>query len=117
MPFELGLTVMHASNDPSRHTWYAFEARSRRIQKSLSDLSGTDVYIHKGSAKGVMREVGNALVKTNGPAVQQMMRVYRRLLNGLPALLEKTGAQSPFEARVFTELVYIARLDAGKTLP
>ena len=112
MPFELGLTVMHASINPGRHTWYAFESRPRRIQKSLSDLGGTDAYIHDGSVKGVLREVGNALARSEGPTVRQMMHLYRNAINDLPKILKNTGARSAFEARVFTELVYSTRFAA-----
>lgn len=116
MPFELGLTVMHASSYPGQHTWYVFESRARRIQKSLSDLGGTDAYIHDGSVKGVLREVGNALVRSEGPNMRQMMHLYRSVTNALPTILWNTGARSPFEARVFTELVYSARFTAKAEL-
>jgi hypothetical protein len=49
MPFELGLTVMCSALNPGQHTWFVFESENRRVQKSLSDLAGTDVYIHDGS--------------------------------------------------------------------
>jgi hypothetical protein len=62
MPFELGLAVSW-SNTPrqTNHTWFVFEARRHRIQKSLSDLNGTDVYIHDGTADGVLRELGDSV--------------------------------------------------------
>jgi hypothetical protein len=67
MPFELGLTVMASYHNPQRHTWCVFEKNYRRPQKSLSDLAGTDVYSHDGRPKGVLRQVGNALVREPGP--------------------------------------------------
>ena len=48
MPFELGLAVAWEKLNPGQHVWFVFEARSRRLQKSLSDLGGTDVYVHGG---------------------------------------------------------------------
>ena len=36
------------------------EAVNYRLAKSLSDLSGTDAYIHRGTIEGVFREMGNA---------------------------------------------------------
>jgi len=38
MPLELGLTVGHNTGTDSRHTWFVFETRQWRLQKSLSDL-------------------------------------------------------------------------------
>ena len=46
MPFELGLAVAFATLKPNSHTWFVFETRHRRVQKSLSDLDGTDPNIH-----------------------------------------------------------------------
>src|SRR2546423_3372145 len=49
MPFELGLTVTIAKTRGRRHDWYVFEATPHRLGKSLSDLGGTDPYIHGNS--------------------------------------------------------------------
>jgi hypothetical protein len=72
MPFELGLTVGHDTQPGSPHTWFVFERISWRLQKSLSDLNGTDVYVYGGSATGVFRELLSVLRKaaqtTNGGA-------------------------------------------------
>lgn len=57
MPFELGLSVAWAIQYPNRHTWFVCESENRRLQKSLSDLNGTDPNIHGGTADGVMREL------------------------------------------------------------
>ena len=57
MPCELGMTVTWQILNPSRHTWFVFESRNRRLQKSLSDLNGTDPNIHEGTVEGVMREL------------------------------------------------------------
>ncbi|MBI3695046.1 MAG: hypothetical protein HY238_09450 [Acidobacteria bacterium] len=110
MPFELGLTVAFDKLCPAQHTWFVFESKHRRILKSLSDLSGTDVYIHDGRPSGVFRELCNALVRSRRqPSVQQMGTIYRSLQSSLPVILRRAGAKSPFEARVFTELVLVAQ--------
>ncbi len=62
MPFELGLAVSWAKLNPGRHTWFVLESKERRAQKSISDLSGTDLNIHGGTIEGVMRELCNAFV-------------------------------------------------------
>jgi hypothetical protein len=44
MPFELGLAAGYHTRRANReHTWFVFETRPWRVQKSLSDLNGTDV--------------------------------------------------------------------------
>lgn len=48
MPFEIGLLLGYLSGTDDRHLWFVFESRERRLQKSLSDLDGTDPYIHGG---------------------------------------------------------------------
>jgi hypothetical protein len=60
MPFELGLTVALARSDHPDHSWIVCEAVPHRIKKSLSDLDGTDPYIHGGGVKGVFRELGDS---------------------------------------------------------
>jgi hypothetical protein len=50
MPFELGLAVAWGHAHP-QHKWYVFESVGRRLAKSLSDLDGTDPYIHEGTGR------------------------------------------------------------------
>jgi hypothetical protein len=78
MPFELGLTVAWQRLKEPSHTWCVFESRTRRTDKSISDLSGTDVYVHDGTPAGVFRELCNALVSAvHQPTVTQMAAIYR----------------------------------------
>lgn len=109
MPFELGLTVMAAALDPNRHTWFAFESIPRRMHKSLSDLGGTDEYVHDGTPRGILHQIGNAPAQREAPSLQLMLRIYGALERGLPRILKRTGASSPFEAWPFNELVWMAR--------
>src|SRR5437016_1104597 len=57
MPFELGLAVAFHWSRSAKHTWFVLETEKWRIQKLLSDLNGTDVYIHGGTPDGVFREL------------------------------------------------------------
>jgi len=111
MPFELGLVLgWLKTSRRSKHTWFIFESVRRRVSKSLSDLDGTDPYIHDERPKGVFRELGNALVRSaDQPTVQQMTTVYRNIKTASPLLVKNAGAKSLFEARVFTQLVVLAR--------
>lgn len=110
MPFELGLAVGWAkSTGHNDQVWFVLEAVNRRIQKSLSDLNGTDVYVHDGNVKGVLRELSNTLARNaNRPTFAQMIAVYRKLRKAVPNIMTTRGASSVFEASVFKDLVFLA---------
>jgi len=106
MPFELGLSVLHANRNPTVHTWFLFESVNWRIQKSLSDLNGTDPYIHGGSVEGVFRELAKAFVRADRqPSVQQMQFLYDSLSPVMPRILTDAAATDPFNARAFKDIV------------
>lgn len=108
MPFELGLAVAHEKSG-GHHTWFVFEAVDRRLTKSLSDLNGTDVYVHRGRIDGVFAQLGNAFVRTvPRPTVPQIRTIHRGLRASVSGILEKTGADTLFEARPFQELSAVA---------
>jgi len=111
MPFELGLTIgMRDAN----HSWIVCESVRRRINKSLSDIDGTDVYIHDGTIRGVFRELCNAFVRSGRqPSVTQMMQIYRVLRTNFKDVLKSAGAKDPFNARVFRDLSVLASAAAG----
>ena len=117
MPCELGLTITWEILNPDRHTWFVFESRHRRLQKSLSDLDGTDPNIHGGTVEGVMRELCNAFVRPRGPrpTVTQMMKTYRKTSQQVEDVLRNAGTQNVFEARVFEDLCFVAK--ANSILP
>ena len=72
MPFELGLAVAWSEFNESEHTWFVFAA-DRGIEKSLSDLLGSDAYIHDINPGRLFRELFNALVRSHRrPSVQEM---------------------------------------------
>jgi hypothetical protein len=109
MPFELGLVVAWDKLHPGEHVWFVFESKKRRLLKSLSDLAGTDAYVHGGRPRGLFRELSNALVRAGRrPTVGEMARVFRALHSDLPAIRKRAGARSAFEPRVFAELVVTA---------
>ena len=88
MPFEIGLAVVWEKLDPGNHTWFVFETKLRRVEKSTGDLSGMDVYVHEGKPRGIFRELCNAFVRPQRqPDVEQMDRIYKELKQALPGLL------------------------------
>jgi hypothetical protein len=112
MPFELGLAV--GFGDP-KHAWIVCETKRHRIKKSLSDIDGTDVYIHDGTVRGVFRELGNAFVRNQRqPTVAQMEQIYRVLRSNFGGILLKAGAKDPFNARVFLDMSVLASAAADK---
>jgi hypothetical protein len=109
MAVELSLAVMLHELDGGRHTWCLFERDFRRVRKSTSDLAGTDVYQHDGTIRGVLREIGNALVHVKKrPHFDDTLEVYRTLQTSLPGILARAGARTVYSARVFSELVATA---------
>jgi hypothetical protein len=111
MPLELGMTIMWAEVHPDRHTWFLWEASSRRVQKSMSDLDGTDPYIHFGTVEGVMSELRNAFVRTDAPPVQKMLEAFELVEANVEKIKANAGTRSLFTASAFRELSFAA-LDA-----
>ena len=113
MPFELGLAV--GLERPTAHSWFIFETVQWRFQKSLSDLNGTDVYIHDGTVEGVFRELGSAFVRSDRqPSVQEMKAILEELKKGLPEILHRAGTSTPFQARAFRDISVYASALAGQ---
>lgn len=109
MPFELGLAIGWAKLNPQRHTWFVYETKNHRVQKSISDLNGTDCNIHLGTPEGVMRELCNSFIRQkHKPSVRKMMRTYGSLNRSVPELKKHSGAQTIFEARMFRDLLVLA---------
>jgi hypothetical protein len=116
MPFELGLSVAHQrASKRGRHEWFVCEAMSRRLMKSLSDLNGTDPYIHRGTVSGVFAELRNMFVRSDRqPSIQQMWRIYREMSRALPVILRAAGTASLYSARVFRDLCVLASASADR---
>lgn len=118
MPFELGLAIASTEISSSLHEWFVYEAQDYRLQKSLSDLNGTDPFIHGGRIEGVLGQLcGTFLRIDRQPNVTQMRRIYRLLKRNLPKLMSEAGAISPFDARVFRDLCVLAIEAANRWVP
>ena len=113
MPFELGLAVDWENANPDKHTWFVFEAKNYRVQKSLSDLNGTDPQIHDGKVSGVMRELSNIFRRSrNRPTVPEMMNTFTTISRRAGKIMAAAGAANLFEARAFQELCFEAKIAA-----
>jgi hypothetical protein len=109
MPLELGMTITWTNLHPSRHTWFVWESEPYRIQRSASDLNGTDPYIHNGTPEGVLRELRNAFLRDNAPTVPQMLDNYRFVHGNLNAILYKNGTSNPYDRSVFVDLCWLSK--------
>jgi hypothetical protein len=119
MPFELGLVIGWQKAAPSDHGWFVFESSPHRIQKSLSDLNGTDPFIYGPTPGGILREIRNALARHDvRPTAEQMWDMFDVLKEDLtPHMLRQTGASWVFEPRAFADLVVMARHLAQWVVP
>jgi hypothetical protein len=119
MPFELGLVIGWQSAAPSDHDWFIFESSRHRLQKSLSDLNGTDPFIYGTTPEGILRELRNALSRHGmQPTAEQMQVIFEVLKEDVtPYILKNTAASSVFEARPFADLVVMARQMAESNIP
>jgi hypothetical protein len=110
MPFELGLAVDWALGANPKHEWFVFESKAHRLEKSLSDLNGTDPHVHDGTPHGVLRGLVNALSrKVHDPNLTQLDAIYRDLSKAARKVKLEMRGGSLFEARPFQDLLVVAR--------
>ena len=116
MPLELGMTITWQKLHPGRHTWFVWESELYRIQRTASDLNGTDAYIHGGTPEGVLRELRNAFHRDQMPSVPAMLEVYRFVKSQLNAVLSKNATTNPYSRSVFMELCQLSNYLADTVL-
>jgi hypothetical protein len=115
MPFEAGLAVAIARSRPD-HQWFLLEARAHRMQKSLSDLSGTDPYIHRNSPRQLLVALTDALVRAaKQPTLDELDEVFQLLWAEAREIRRSHGTL--FGARAFKDLVVVAVDFATRTGP
>ena len=106
MPFEVGLAVATARWRPA-HQWFLLEARAYRIQRTLSDLGGTDAYIHGDGPRRLLIALTDALVRAaKQPTFDELYRMFRILSAEATRIRRNYGTL--FGARAFRELVVVA---------
>jgi len=117
MPFELGLVVAWTKANRRRHDWFVFESENRRLDKSLSDLNGTDPYIHRGRPTGILRSLTNALVRNKRqPTVTQLEKIFSDIKKAAIVIKSDLKTNTLFEARAFQELVVAATRSANNRI-
>jgi hypothetical protein len=104
MPLELGMTITWQVLNPGQHTWFVCESEPYRLQRSASDLNGTDPCIHDGTVVGVLRELRSAFRRDRAPSVPQMLTVYGLVDSALNSVFKKNGTRNPYNRSVFLDL-------------
>jgi hypothetical protein len=113
MPFELGLVVAWATIASASHRWFVLEEVPHRLTKSLSDLNGTDPFIHNGRAEGVLKALSNALYRNaKSPGLMELETIYRDLRAAASKFRSGRTGDSLFEAHAFKWLVLAAQSSA-----
>ncbi len=114
MPFELGLLLGWLKASRRKHDWFVFEERARRLQKSLSDLNGTDERVHDGKPSGVLREVCNIFARDRLLTVRQLLPHYEQVSEGAVAIERDLMTDDLYQAAAFRALVVLAQKFAAR---
>lgn len=107
MPFEAGLATALAFG-PRGHDRFLLESESHRLQRTCSDLNGTDPEIHGGTAEGVLGCVLNLFGRPEPSDPGDLTRIHQGL--GVAARLMKArpGLSGIFTRTCFLNLVSTA---------
>ena len=117
MPFELGLAVAWAEHVDKTHHWFVFESKKFRVLKSLSDINGTEIYIHDDRPIGVLRGLTNALARSHPrPTVLELQAIYRDVKKAAATIKRDLKAQTLFDTRPFLDLVLAASISAKRRI-
>jgi len=103
MPFELGLAVEMSRHQ--KHRWFVLEARPYRLQRSLSDLNGTDPLIHGGRPEGLLQALADVFDRPGTPRVP-LEPIFDLLRRQAPILLRRYGGL--YTRGAFADLVWSA---------
>jgi hypothetical protein len=94
-----------------------FEAQAHRLKKSLSDLDGTDPYIHDANPRGVLKALANALSRVrNPPTLKELTAIYEDLTKAARVIKSELDGGSLFEASPFKNLVILAGMSARERI-
>jgi len=88
MPFELGLAV--ETSHRQEHQWFVLEARPFRLQRSLSDLNGTDPLIHGARPEGLLQALANVFDRPGAPR-GPLEPIFEHLRGRAPDLRRRYG--------------------------
>jgi hypothetical protein len=115
MPFELGLAFALRTYHPSgrKHSFVLLERTPHRLDRTLSDIRGRDVYIHEGKPRGVISAVLDSLGPgPNHPSPGDVYVLWRRLMKDSRVLKKEHSSKTLFGGTLFKGLVAAAGLRA-----
>src|ERR1700687_964618 len=103
MPFELGLAVAVAGTPRDKHRYFMFESMNNRILKSLSDMNGTQVFIHdENTARGVLYALLAIFSRPKGhPTSKELVNIWEDLKKASCMIKEESQIQTLYHAYVF----------------
>lgn len=83
--------------------------------KSLSDLNGTEIYVHGGSVSGVFRCLTNALARSeHRPTVPELRAIYRDLGKAAHGIRKELATPTLYDTRPFLDLLVVASASARR---
>lgn len=78
------------------------------MQETLSDLNGTDPYIHRGTMDGVVRAILEVFHRPGRPVPYALARLLVRRLARVAREIKRRWGGDLFRIGAFDELVYTA---------
>ncbi len=111
MPFELGLAYL-LSRDTQKHSFIIFERKIHRLTTTLSDIRGIEPYIHKGSMRGIVNGVLDALSsEENNPDPKEVWQFSLNLWKVACELKQRYGREN-----IYNRILYLKLLSVGLEL-
>jgi hypothetical protein len=112
MPFELGMAIMLQRT--TSHRVYVLEARTHRLQETLSDLNGVDPLIHRNDARTLLRCLLGAFINPAGsPRLEDLDGVRTDLGLAAQHYKRQNRTATLFEADTFRALTLAAAESAA----
>ena len=108
MPFELGLaTALHHLE--GKHDFVVLEEVAYRSQRSLSDLSGIDAYVHRGTPMGVLAALSDWLgTRAHDPSPRRMERLFEVVYARSKQMRAEIDAATIFTPALFRRTTLVA---------
>jgi hypothetical protein len=108
MPFEAGLAVAWAQIAGNRHQWFLLEKEEYRLQRTLSDLNGFEVFTHGGTGRGLLAALPDMFLRREAPRMSELLACTRALGAFAKNLKKESGKEDLFQPAAFRELALAA---------
>ena len=108
MPFEAGLGVAWGQIAGKRHRWFLLEKENYRLQRTLSDLNGFEVFTHGGTVKTLMAALPNMFLRSEAPAVAELVACAGNLIATAYNLKREMGKDDLFQPVAFRKVALAA---------